>query len=133
MLAIVQIGSSQYVVRPDDIIQVDFLGKNKSQVVFDQVLLVADGEQLLVGKPFVTPPMVVNAQVIDHPQGEKIRVGKFKAKSRYHKFIGFRAKYTRLKITDVVSQKQEINPKEEVKIAAAPRVRRTKVPVKANH
>jgi large subunit ribosomal protein L21 len=101
MFAVVKIGSSQYLVNPGQELLVDFQGKNGSKLTFDQVLLLVDDQAAVtIGKPLV-PGIVVEADVIDNPKGEKVRIGKFKAKSRYRKVRGFRPTYTRIKVTNI--------------------------------
>jgi large subunit ribosomal protein L21 len=100
MFAVVKIGSSQYLINPGQELLVDFQGKSGSKLTFDQVLLLVDDQVVTIGKPLV-PGVVVEADVIDHPKGEKIRIGKFKAKSRYRKVRGFRPTYTRIKVTNI--------------------------------
>ena len=43
----------------------------------------------------------VSAEVVDNVKGDKIRIAKFKAKSRYRKVRGFRARLTKLKIIKI--------------------------------
>jgi large subunit ribosomal protein L21 len=126
MFAVVKIGTSQYLVNPGQEVLIDFQAKAGSKITFDQVLLLSDDEKITVGKPLVEKA-VVTADVLGHPKGEKISVGKFKAKSRYHKFIGFRPHYTRIKITDIslggIPKASEITP---VVKTPAVRAKRTK-------
>lgn len=104
MFAIVKIGSTQYKVSQKDVIVVDFLeGKEGDTVTFDQVLLVNDGKKTLVGKPFVKT-YVITAKIVAHEKGKKIDVRRFKAKSRYRRNIGFRARLTKLEITGIASK-----------------------------
>ena len=102
MFAVAKIGSSQYFVNPGQEILIDYQAGAGPKITFDQVLLFADGETVTVGKPLVSG-VVVEAEVLDHPKGEKIRIGKFKAKSRYRKVRGFRPHYTRVKIINILS------------------------------
>lgn len=69
----------------------------QSSVVFDQVLLVKDGDSVEIGQPTVAGASV-KATVLEHPLGDKIRVSTFKAKARVRKTIGFRHSHTVVKI-----------------------------------
>jgi len=69
----------------------------KSSVVFDQVLLVKDGESVNIGQPTVDGASV-KATVLEHALGDKVRVSTFKAKARVRKTIGFRHSHTVVKI-----------------------------------
>lgn len=93
MQAIVKIGSSQYLVEPGQQYIVD-----RPQV--DQVLLVIDGDKVVVGQPQVTGAQVT-IKDLGEVKGEKIRVSKFKAKSRYKKTVGFRPVYHLVEITKI--------------------------------
>jgi large subunit ribosomal protein L21 len=101
MQAVVKIGASQFLVSPNKDIVVDRLSSNPdSEVTFSDVLLVIDGENVKVGNPHLAKYQVV-AKVVSHPKGPKIRVGKFKAKSRYRKTRGFRSSLTKLHVIDI--------------------------------
>jgi len=93
MQAIVKIGSSQYTVTPGQRLLVD-----RPQV--DGVLMVVDGASVTVGKPSIADA-VVQFKVLREVKGKKVRVGKYKAKSRERKVRGFRAQYTEILIEDI--------------------------------
>lgn len=94
--AIVGITGKQYKVEEGQELVVDQLS-DEGKVAFEKVFLVVDGDKVSVGAPTVTG-VKVEAEVLDRLKGEKIRVLKYKAKSRYRKVRGFRASQTRVKI-----------------------------------
>lgn len=98
-LAIIRSGGKQYLVKKDDTIIVDRIAKEKGEKIkLDTLLAFADdGSTLELGAPLLTKQ--VQAEVMEHGKGEKVRVSKFKAKVRYRRTRGFRASYTKLKIT----------------------------------
>lgn len=101
MFAIVKIGAKQYTVKSGDVIEVDLLAGAVGDVLnFDQVLLLKDDTSTSVGKPFVKGA-VVKAKIIEHTQGEKIAVRRYKHKVRHRRHIGFRAQLTKLEITSI--------------------------------
>lgn len=100
MQAVIKIGSTQYLVEPGQDVLVDHLTKPEKSLVFSEVLLLIDGNKVQVGKPFI-PDARVKATMFGDQKGEKIRVAKFKAKSRYRKAVGFRAVYSRIKIDTI--------------------------------
>jgi large subunit ribosomal protein L21 len=103
MQAIIKLGSSQYLVSPGQEIIVDRLPQAVSvNFQISQVLLIADGQDIKIGKPYL-PDASVSATVVEHTRGEKIRISTFKAKSRYRKTKGFKASLTKLKIGDIQS------------------------------
>lgn len=99
--AVVKIGGKQYKLAEGDIIEVDKLpGKNGDAIKLEQVLLYAFDNQVKIGTPHVLG-ILVKAQILEQKKGEKIRVAKFKAKSRYRRVRGFRSLLTKLKIEKI--------------------------------
>lgn len=96
--AIVLIGGKQYRVAEGDELTVEKLeGKTFK---FDQVLLSSHKKKITVGTPYVAKA-VVKASLIDQTKGEKIRVARFKAKSRYRRVTGHRQQLTKIKIDKI--------------------------------
>ena len=122
--AVIKTGAKQYKVTEGETLKVEKLQTTEKTVVFDQVLLVADGEQVQVGTPTVAG-MTVTASVQGLIKGEKIEVFKYKSKSRYRKHTGHRQAYTEVKIeaigAPVKAVKAEKAEKAEPKAKAAPK------------
>lgn len=108
--AVFQNGIRQYKVSEGEEILVDRIDSTKytensakeKSIVFANVLLVSDGEKVLVGTPNVSGAKITT-EVLGEQKGEKIEVVKYKAKSRYRKHTGHRHQYTKLKITKITS------------------------------
>lgn len=99
--AVVAFSGTQYKVSEGDTIEADRLDAEKGQKIeIKEVLLIVDDKTIKVGKPFVAGAKV-SAEVLEDYKGEKIRVSKFKAKSRYRRTIGFRHQHTALKILKI--------------------------------
>lgn len=100
--AIVKIGGKQYKVSKDKVIEVERLNiKQGEKFSLEEVLLhVADGSVKL-GKPRVSGA-IVKAQVLEHLKGKKLRIAKFKAKSKYRRVAGHRQYLTKIKILDIL-------------------------------
>jgi large subunit ribosomal protein L21 len=99
--AIIQINGKQYKVSPKEEITVDRLPyKEGEKVTHTDVLLVSDGDTITVGTPAVKNASVVFT-VKNHERGEKIRVAKFKSKSRYRRVKGHRQELSVLSIEDI--------------------------------
>jgi large subunit ribosomal protein L21 len=116
---ILRTGGKQYKVSAGDTITLDkFEDNGKKSVVFEDVLLAVNDGDISIGKPNLTG-IKVEATIVEHKQGEKIRVSKFKAKSRYRKTIGFRAQQSVVKIDkiDFGSSKTAEKTKESTKTA----------------
>ena len=101
MFAIVKITGKQYTVKVGDVIEVDLLEGNASDVVtFSDVMLVKDEKNTHIGKPYVKGA-VVTAKLIEQKQGEKVEVRRYKHKVRHRRHTGFRAQLSKLEITGV--------------------------------
>ena len=87
--AVIRTGGKQYKVSAGETLSISKIESDKDKVIFDDVLLTVDGESVKLGKPNLKG-VTVSAKLIEDKKGEKIRVMKFKAKSRYRKTIGFR-------------------------------------------
>lgn len=101
MYSVIKTGGKQYLVKEGMEITVDLMDKAKGDKVELEVLLKFDdeGKTFDLGAPFLKEK--VTAEVIDNVLGEKIRIARFKAKSRERKVRGFRSKLTKLKIVKV--------------------------------
>jgi large subunit ribosomal protein L21 len=96
--AVIKTGGKQYLVMPGDKLKIEKIDSKKDkEVVFDQVLLTKIKEKLAIGKPFLKN-VKVKARVLEQEKGEKVRVAKFKAKSRYRKVQGHRQLLTAVEI-----------------------------------
>jgi len=99
--AVVAVSGSQYQVEENQTISIDHLdAKENDKGSLDQVLLLVNGDLVKVGTPTVKDS-TVDYEVIKNYQGEKLRVFKYKSKSRYQKTQGFRAQLTDIKITKI--------------------------------
>ena len=101
MFAVIKTGGKQYKVAEGDILRVEKLESQDGNVVFDDVLLVVNGEVKL-GKPVVSGAKVT-AKVLEEGKGEKKIVFKFKSKTRQHKKKGHRQLYTKIQITKITA------------------------------
>ena len=96
--AIVEDGGKQFKAVEGGTIEVDhFDTEVGEQVDLERVLLVADGEDVEVGTPFIEGAKV-EATVLEHFRGVKVVIFKYKPKKRYRVKSGHRQNYTRLKI-----------------------------------
>lgn len=88
--AVIQLQGKQFQVSENDQFVVDQLAVAEGEKLkITDVLLVVDGEKRLVGTPLVDGA-VVTAKVDNHTQGDKIRVFKYKSKSKYRRTMGHR-------------------------------------------
>ncbi len=101
MYAVVRSGTKSYRVEEGMQITVDRRAGEAGQTVnLDQVLLVADGVRVRAGTPFVSDARVT-AEIVRHGRGAKIRVFKYKNKTRSRKTRGHRQGETTLRIMKI--------------------------------
>ena len=99
--AIIAISGSQFKVEENQKLSVNNLNlKEGEKVTLDQVLLVSDDKEVKVGTPTVKGASV-EFTVLKNFKGEKVRVFKYKQKSRYRKTRGFRAQLTEIQINKI--------------------------------
>ncbi|ANH78340.1 50S ribosomal protein L21 [Candidatus Chlamydia sanziniae] len=101
--AIIQTGSKQYQVRAGDVIDVELLDSiaESKEIIFEEVLFAFDGRQVAIGKPTVAHAKVV-AEYLSHAKGEKVIAYKYKKRKNYHRKLGHRQKYLRVKINKLM-------------------------------
>lgn len=99
--AVIRTGGKQYKVSVGQILAVEKLASNgKGTVVFDDILLVNIEGTLFVGKPKVEKAKV-KAKVLGDFRDKKIRVVKYKSKSRYLRTAGHRQTKTKIQIEKI--------------------------------
>lgn len=110
--AVIKTGGKQYKVTEGQVIEVELLDYEGSSYVFEEVILVVDGDNVQMGAPTVDG-MKVYADIIAEVKGDKIEVFKYKSKSRYRKHTGHRQKYTQVKVSSIGSKpKVDVIPSE---------------------
>ena len=99
--AIIETGGKQYRVAEGDVIFIEKLDA-ESEVVFDKVLAVIDGENTRLGAPTIDGASVA-ATVVKHGRGKKIMVFKMKKRKGYRRRQGHRQPYTQVKIETITA------------------------------
>lgn len=101
MYAIIRTGGKQYQVAAGDTLRVEKLqGEVGDTVQIDDVLLVADGENVKVGQPVVDGAKVI-AKIAEHGKAKKIMVFKKKRRKGYQVKNGHRQQFTALTIEEI--------------------------------
>ena len=101
MYAVVKTGGKQYRVSPGEKLKVEQIPADiGSEVVLDQVLLVADGDHVTVGNPVVAGASV-KAKVLSHGRHAKVTIFKMRRRKHYQKHQGHRQNYTELQIESI--------------------------------
>ena len=98
MYAVVKTGGKQYRVAVGEKLKVEQIPADiDSQIVLEEVLMVAGGDEVKVGTPLVAGA-TVKATVVSHGRGEKVRIFKMRRRKHYQKHQGHRQNYTELRI-----------------------------------
>lgn len=104
VLAIIKTGGKQYIVTPGQKLKIEKLDAGEGEIfVFDQVLLVADGERVEIGTPLVKE-VGVETKVLKQGRAPKITILKYHSKTRHRKKIGHRQPFTEIEITKLLSE-----------------------------
>jgi large subunit ribosomal protein L21 len=103
MYAVIVSGGKQYRVSEGDVIRVEKIKADQgASVDLDKVLMVADGDDIKVGAPYVDGGKVT-ATVESHGRGDKVKIVKFRRRKHSRKQMGHRQHFTELKITGIAA------------------------------
>ncbi len=101
MYAVIKTGGKQYRVSPGDLMVVEKLaGEPGSDVSFGEVLMVGEGDAVVVGAPTVKGA-VVTATLVETRKGEKVKIFKKIRRQGYRRTRGHRQHETALRVTGI--------------------------------
>ena len=101
MFAVIESGGKQHRVEEGEVLRLEKLAAGPGETVtFDRVLLIAEGDDIKVGTPFVDGGEVT-AEVGGEGRGDKVTVIKFKRRKNYHRKQGHRQSYTEVRVTGI--------------------------------
>jgi large subunit ribosomal protein L21 len=99
--AIIQTGGKQYRVGLGDVLRVEkLLGDVGETVTLNNVLMVATGDECMVGQPLVAGAQVTG-QILRQGKAKKILVFKKKRRKNFRRLRGHRQPYTALQIKEI--------------------------------
>ncbi len=104
-ITVIKTGGKQYIVKQGDEIKIEKLSDEQGKnFVFENVLMISDekGNDLKIGNPFIKDAKV-EAKILEQGRDKKIRVVKYKNKTRYHKVQGHRQLFTKVKINKIIN------------------------------
>ena len=103
MYAVIKTGGKQYKVTEGDVLKVEKLNAEVNATVeLTEVLLVAGGDNVKVGKPLVEGARVV-VEVLSQGKGPKVINFKYKPKKASHRKRGHRQLFTEIKVTSIIA------------------------------
>lgn len=99
MYAIIQTGGKQYKVTEGLIFSTELLDVKVEDKISLEVIMCADGDKVKVGKD--ASKCKVEAVVVEHGRGKKLKIFTYKPKKNIRKRKGHRQPYTKLKVTSI--------------------------------
>jgi len=102
MIAVIELGWNQFIVRKGDIIDVKKQDVEVWKNIETKALLISDeeGKETKIWTPLLEDSNV-KLKVVDQFKGEKVRVFKMKSKKRYMRNKGFRPHLTKLEVLEI--------------------------------
>ncbi|CAM4017602.1 50S ribosomal protein L21 [Vreelandella rituensis] len=101
MYAVIKSGGKQYRVKEGQTLKLEKLEiPTGESIEFDEVLMVADGEDVKIGAPMLEGAKVA-AEIVSHGRGDKITIIKFRRRKHSMKRQGHRQWFTEVKITGI--------------------------------
>lgn len=101
MYAVISTGGKQYKLAQGDVCRVEKLDAEEgASVEIDKVLMIADGDNINIGTPFVDGGKVT-ATVKAHGRAKKVEIMKFKRRKHHQKRTGHRQYYTEIEVTGI--------------------------------
>ncbi|RLC43011.1 MAG: 50S ribosomal protein L21 [Candidatus Coatesbacteria bacterium] len=102
MYAVIETGGKQYIVRENDILNVEKLDVEASKdVSFDAVLMVSDEKgEVKIGTPTLQGAKVLG-ELLGETKGKKVLIGKIKRRKNYRRKIGHRQTFSSVKIKSI--------------------------------
>lgn len=104
MYAVIRTGGKQYKVTQGDTIRVEkLLGQVGDKIELKDVLLYAEGEKVLIGKPLLSNVKIVG-EILRQGRAKKVVIFKMKRRKGYSKKQGHRQSFTTLRIGEISLQ-----------------------------
>ncbi len=101
MYAVISTGGKQYKLTQGDVCRVEKLDAEEgASVEIDKVLMIADGDNINIGTPFVDGGKVT-ATVKSHGRAKKVEIMKFRRRKHHQKRTGHRQYYTEIEVTGI--------------------------------
>ncbi len=102
-IAVIKTGGKQYKVKEGSILKIEKLGKETNSKIKFETLLISseDGKELALGKPSLGEK--VEGIVLEEGKNKKVKVVKYKNKTRYVRNLGHRQAFTQIKIEKIVA------------------------------
>ena len=111
MYAVIETGGKQYRVSEGQAIKFEKLAVEPgAKIHFDKVLMVANGDSIQVGSPYISGG-TVTAEVLSQGRGKKVKIIKFRRRKHYRRQMGHRQYFTEVKITAISAEESHPHKK----------------------
>lgn len=101
MYAVIKTGGKQYRVAEGSRLKVEKIDADEgADVELGQVLMVADGDDVKIGTPYLEGGKVT-AKVTAHGRGKKVQIVKFRRRKHHLKRQGHRQAFTEIEVTGI--------------------------------
>ena len=101
MYAVISTGGKQYKLAQGDVCRIEKLDAEEGDSVeIDKVLMIADGDNINIGTPFVDGGKIT-ATVKSHGRAKKVEIMKFRRRKHHQKRTGHRQYYTEIEVTGI--------------------------------
>ncbi|MGH8206775.1 MAG: 50S ribosomal protein L21 [Steroidobacteraceae bacterium] len=101
MYAVIATGGKQYRVEKGGLLRIEKLAAETGATVeFNDVLLIADGEQVRLGTPLLTGGKVL-ATVEKHAKADKVTIVKFRRRKHYLRQGSHLQPFTEVRVTEI--------------------------------
>ena len=103
MFAVIKAQGKQYKVAQGDELTIDrIVGDAGATIALGEVLMLVDGSNTKLGTPVVGGAKV-QAEIVSHSRGDKIKVFKKRRRKNFHRTRGHRQDLTTVKITSITA------------------------------
>lgn len=131
MYAVIKTGGKQHRVTEGETLKIEKIEAATGETVqFDEVLMIASGDEFSIGAPVVTGA-AVKAEVVSHGRAAKVRIIKFRRRKHSMTRQGHRQWFTEIKITDILAAGAKPAAKDKNAAAPTAEAEKTTAPEKA--
>jgi large subunit ribosomal protein L21 len=120
MYAVIKTGGKQYRVSAGEKLKVEQISADiGATITFNEVLAVGAGADLVVGAPLVSGAKV-DASVVEHGRGDKVRIFKLRRRKHYKRQMGHRQNFTEVFISAIYGANGAEIAKASAPVVSAP-------------
>ena len=101
MYAVIKTGGKQFKVSEGETLKIEKLSSEVGKKIsINDVLTFVDGEKVIIGAPIIEGASV-NATIVSHGRGDKVKIFKMNRRKHYKKSQGHRQSFTEIKVDKI--------------------------------